>query len=43
VTNLVSFAIGETVKTVTIPIINDLLIEGNETVTMELTNAIGGC
>lgn len=42
VTNLVSFAIGETTRTVTIPIINDLLIEGDETVTMELTNAIGG-
>jgi uncharacterized repeat protein (TIGR01451 family)/uncharacterized delta-60 repeat protein len=42
VTNLVSFAIGETIRTVTIPIINDLVIEGNQTVTMELTNAIGG-
>jgi uncharacterized delta-60 repeat protein/uncharacterized repeat protein (TIGR01451 family) len=41
VTNLVSFAVGETIKTVTIPIINDALIEGNETVTMELTNANG--
>ena len=42
VTNLVSFAIGETTRTVTIPILNDLLIEGNETVTMELTNSVGG-
>jgi len=41
VTNLVTFAIGETVKTVFIPIINDLLIEGNETVTMALTNVNG--
>lgn len=41
VTNLVNFAVGETVRTVFIPIINDALIEGNETVSMELTNANG--
>lgn len=41
VTNLVSFAAGETIKTITIPIINDVLIEGNETVLMQLTNVNG--
>src|SRR4029434_6461154 len=42
VTNTVVFATGETTKSVLIPIINDTLIEGNETVTMALTNVIGG-
>jgi hypothetical protein len=40
-TNLVTFAAGESVRTVTIQIVNDTVIEGNETVTMELTNVIG--
>jgi hypothetical protein len=41
VTNTVSFAAGETAKSVFIPIVNDTLIEADETVTMELTNVIG--
>jgi uncharacterized delta-60 repeat protein/uncharacterized repeat protein (TIGR01451 family) len=41
VTNNVVFAPGQTARSVTIPIINNTLIEGNKTVTMELTNAIG--
>lgn len=41
VTTTVVFESGETTKTVNIPIINDTLIEGDETVTMELTNVIG--
>lgn len=42
VTNaLVVFTNGETMKIVTIPILNDTLIEGNETITLELTNSIG--
>ena len=40
-TNLVTFAPGEISRNVTIPIINDALIEGSETVTLEITNAIG--
>lgn len=40
-TNSLVFAPGETVKQVTIPILNDLLVEGDETVTMQLTNAGG--
>ena len=41
VTNTVVFAPGETTKLVTIPLVNDLLPEGDKTVTMELTNVIG--
>ncbi len=41
VTRLVEFASGETSQTVTIPIIADTLIEGNETVGLELTNPVG--
>jgi ELWxxDGT repeat protein len=38
----VSFANGETSKTVTIPIVNDTLNEPDETVTLTLTNPQGG-
>jgi uncharacterized repeat protein (TIGR01451 family)/uncharacterized delta-60 repeat protein len=34
-----SFAAGEVFKNITVPIINDLLVEGNETVALFLTNA----
>lgn len=37
----VRFAAGESSKTITIPLINDLLVEGNETFTITLSNAIG--
>jgi subtilisin family serine protease len=37
----VSFAAGETSKTISIPIINDLYVEGNETFTVTLSNASG--
>ena len=40
-TNRVTFAVGETIRTVTIPIVNDTLIEGNETVGLALTNVSG--
>src|SRR6185503_246911 len=36
------FAAGQTNKTFTIPILDDALIEGNEIVTLILTNATGG-
>ncbi|NCR19195.1 MAG: hypothetical protein GPJ22_19005, partial [Microcystis aeruginosa LL13-03] len=38
----VTFANGETQKTVTIPIVDDLQFEGNETLNLSLTNATGG-
>lgn len=38
----VRFAAGEATKTITIPIINDVLVEGNETFTIRLSNATGG-
>jgi ELWxxDGT repeat protein len=38
----VNFANGETSKTVTIPIVDDNLIEGNETVNLSLANPTGG-
>lgn len=40
-TNSVTFAPGEIVKTVTVPILNDALIEGNETIGLALTNVNG--
>ena len=41
VTNTVIFQPGETNASVTIPIVNNNLIEGNTTVTMQLSNAVG--
>ena len=41
VNRVVSFASGESLKTVNIPILDDLLVEGNETVTLNLTNSSG--
>ncbi|MFK0734772.1 MAG: beta strand repeat-containing protein [Gloeotrichia echinulata HAB0833] len=38
----VNFANGETSKTITIPITNDTLVEGNETVNLSLANPTGG-
>jgi ELWxxDGT repeat protein len=38
----VSFANGESSKTIVVPIDNDTLIEGNETVNLTLTNPTGG-
>jgi glucose/arabinose dehydrogenase len=40
-TGSLSFAIGETNKTVRIPIINDTLGEANETFTLKFSNAVG--
>ena len=37
----VRFAAGESSKTITIPLINDLLVEGSETFTIALSNAVG--
>lgn len=37
----VRFAAGESSKTITIPLINDVLVEGNETFTITLSNAVG--
>ncbi|HKG61527.1 MAG TPA: M12 family metallo-peptidase [Pyrinomonadaceae bacterium] len=37
----VTFAAGETLKTFTIPFINDVLLEGNETFTISLNSATG--
>ncbi|MFN8526793.1 MAG: Calx-beta domain-containing protein [Chloroflexota bacterium] len=42
IAGVISFAAGETSKTVAIPIINDQSIEGNETVLLSLTNPTGG-
>ena len=41
VTNTVVFQAGQTNAFITIPIINNNLVEGNQTVTMQLSNAIG--
>ncbi|MBD2267379.1 M10 family metallopeptidase C-terminal domain-containing protein [Anabaena sp. FACHB-1391] len=38
----ISFADGEITKTVAIPIVDDSLLEGNETVNLTLTNPTGG-
>ena len=42
-TQAVSFAAGDTAnKTVSIPIIDDTLVEGNETVNLTLSSPTGG-
>ncbi len=43
VTNsVIAFAAGETKKTVTVTLLDDVVIEGNETVTLKLSNPSGG-
>ena len=42
VSQTVSFAAGETTKTIVIPIIDDTLQEGDETVALSLSNVTGG-
>ena len=37
-----SFGPGETSKTIQVPVIEDLLVEGNETLTLTLSNVTGG-
>ncbi|MBE9097548.1 Calx-beta domain-containing protein, partial [Tychonema sp. LEGE 07203] len=37
----VNFAAGETTKTIVVPIVDDALVEGNETVNLTLTNPAG--
>lgn len=37
-----TFAPGESTKTITVPIVGDLLREGDETFTLNLSNAVGG-
>jgi len=41
VTNVITFLPGETNKTISVPILDDNLIEGNETVLLQLTNLNG--
>jgi len=38
----VSFGVGETSKTIAIPLVNDALIEGNESLNLSLINPTGG-
>ena len=42
ISNVLVFAAGQTVRTITIPILNDVLIEGTETVGLLLSNPTGG-
>lgn len=42
VTNTIAFQAGETVQTITIPILADGLVEGNEFLNLVLTNVTGG-
>jgi len=42
VTGTLTFAPGESVKTITIPLLDDFLDEGNETFTVNLSNVTGG-
>jgi hypothetical protein len=42
VSSVVSFAIGQASKTVSVPILTDTLVEGNETVNLTLSNPTGG-
>lgn len=41
VSGTLTFAAGETTKTITVPIINDTAVEKNETVTLRLSNPVG--
>ncbi len=40
-TGTLNFAAGETLKSITVPILNDSAVEGNETLTVTLSNATG--
>ena len=42
VSGTLNFAIGERTKIIDVPILNDNAIEGEETVNIDLTNAVGG-
>jgi len=42
VSQTVTFAPGEVLKTITIPVVDDTLVEGDETVNLSLSNATGG-
>ena len=42
VTTILSFAVGETSKTVNIPILSDTLVEGNENLNLTLSNPTNG-
>jgi hypothetical protein len=42
VARTITFAAGVTTRTVTVPILNDTLAEGNETIPLQLTNPGGG-
>jgi hypothetical protein len=42
VSGTLNFGAGETIKSFTIPIINDVLFEGNETINVNLSGPVGG-